>query len=88
MKLREVKREPHNRMRDVSDLRTQFQCEYRFFLKKKLSESPSAASVGGTILHSFISEESAFQKDVVAKPLFPLLIIVLTIIIGLLWIMW
>jgi hypothetical protein len=42
------------RFRDVSELRIQFQCEYRFYLKQKRGDKSSAACREGSRLHQEI----------------------------------
>ena len=88
MRLNEVERGLYNKMREVSDLRTQFQCEYRLHLKQKLGESASKASVTGSILHRIVSEQSISREHKRGNRLFPLLIMIVTLIAGLLWILW
>ena len=89
MRLKEAEKGPYHKMRDVSELRTQYQCEYRLLLKQKLGDTHSRASVAGTDLHRRMSSQSDSQT--VEKPenqLVPLLIIVVTLVVGLLWIFW
>ena len=88
MRLNETERGPYNRMREVSDLRTQFQCEHRLHLKQKLGESPSEASTTGSMLHRLVSNQTASPKDKSGNRLVPLLIIIVTLIAGMLWILW
>ncbi len=45
-----------NDYRSVSDLRLQFLCGYRLYLKKRMGDSPSPASRLGTRLHSATEE--------------------------------
>ncbi len=75
-------------MREVSDLRTQFQCEYRLHLKQKLGESLSEAGVTGSILHKLISKHSISLEDNGGNRIVPLLIIIMTLIAGIFWILW
>ncbi len=75
-------------MREVSDLRTQFQCEYRLYLKQKLGESLSDAGVNGSILHKLLSEHSISPEGNRGNRVLPLLIIIMTLMVGILWILW
>ncbi|MFW9841513.1 MAG: hypothetical protein ACFFES_11520 [Candidatus Thorarchaeota archaeon] len=88
MKPKAIERKPHTRLREVSDLRTQFQCEYRLYLKQKCEESSSEASLMGSILHTRIGDTSRLQKVQEGRGILPLLIIIMTLVIGLLWIIW
>jgi hypothetical protein len=88
MKLEDTKRGTHSRMREVSDLRTQYQCEYRLYLKQRLGGSSSKASVMGAILHSRISDSTRSQRESKDGRFLPLLIMIMTLIAGLLWILW
>ena len=88
MRLNETERGPYNRLREVSDLRTQFQCEYRLHLKQKLGESSSEASTTGSVLHRLVSNQTASRNDKNGNRLVPLLIIIVTLIAGMLWILW
>jgi len=86
MRLDETERISPSHLREVSDLRTQFQCEYRLYLKQKLGETPSEASIMGTILHDRMSGVS--QTAHRGGRTLPLLVIIMTLIVGLLWILW
>jgi hypothetical protein len=88
MKLKEVDRGPENRLREVSDLRTQFQCEYRLLLKQRIGDSLSDASVTGTVLHRLVSDQTPSSVEREGTRIVPLLIIVVAIILGVLWILW
>jgi len=88
MRLNETERGSHSKLREVSDLRTQHQCEYRLHLKQKLGGSTSKASVMGSILHGRISDQSRSQREEKGVRILPLLIIIVTLIAGLLWILW
>ncbi|MGY5863081.1 MAG: hypothetical protein RTV41_00610 [Candidatus Thorarchaeota archaeon] len=88
MKLNETERGSYSKMREVSDLRTQYICEHRLHLRQKLGEDSSKASVMGTILHSRISDQTRSQQKKKGVRLLPLLIIIVTLIAGLLWILW
>ncbi len=88
MRLNETVKTPRNTMRDVSDLRIQFQCEYRLHLKQKLGESVSEAGVTGSILHGLISSQMASREGWRGHRLLPYLIIMVSLIAGILWILW
>jgi hypothetical protein len=88
MKLNEVERRQNSKMREVSDLRTQFQCDYRLHLKQKLGESLSEVGVTGSILHKLISEHSISLEDNGGNRIVPLLIIIMTLMAGIFWILW
>lgn len=89
MRLTDAEKGPFHKMREVSELRTQYQCEYRLHLKQKLGDSHSRASVTGTELHRRVStqsDKSHLRNN--ENRLVPLLIIVVTLIAGFLWILW
>ncbi|MHA1943270.1 MAG: hypothetical protein ACW96M_02635 [Candidatus Thorarchaeota archaeon] len=88
MRLTDAERGPNNKMREVSDLRTQFQCEFRLHLKQKLGGSSSRASTMGSILHRLVSDQTVFHDEKNGNRLVPLFIIIVTLIAGLLWILW
>jgi hypothetical protein len=89
MRLSDAEKGPYHKMREVSSLRTQFQCEYRLHLKQKLRQTHTLASVTGTELHRRVSIQSEFQHvEKTENRLLPLLIIILTLIVGFLWIFW
>ncbi|MFW9808626.1 MAG: hypothetical protein ACFFE6_04505 [Candidatus Thorarchaeota archaeon] len=88
MKLKEVDRRPENWLREVSDLRTQFQCEYRLLLKQRVGDSSSDAGVTGTVLHRLVSDQVPSLADSKETKIVPLLIIVVAIVLGVLWILW
>nr|KXH71491.1 MAG: hypothetical protein AM325_10185 [Candidatus Thorarchaeota archaeon SMTZ1-45] len=76
-------------MRDVSDLRTQYQCEYRLHLKQQFGDIHSLASITGNELHQYINMKSKGEnRERSERKLLPLLIIILTSIMGFLWIFW
>ena len=86
MRISESERTQFSRFREVTDLRIQFLCEYRLFLQQKLGEERTKASIEGERLHVELDRES--QRDIPETQIIPLGIIVLTVIIGLLWILW
>ncbi|MGD9395760.1 MAG: hypothetical protein PVJ05_04980 [Candidatus Thorarchaeota archaeon] len=89
MRLTDAEKEPFYKMREVSELRTQFQCEYRLHLRQRIGDSHSIASVTGTDLHRRVSVKSDRQQTMKTKNrLVPLLIVIVALIAGLLWILW
>ena len=89
MRLTDTEKGPFHKLREVSDLRTQYQCEYRLQLKQKLGGTHSRASVTGTELHRRVATQSDKQHEGNSEnTLVPLLIIVVTLIAGFLWIFW
>jgi hypothetical protein len=89
MRLSEAEKGPYYKMREVSELRTQFQCEYRLYLKQKLGNTHSLASVTGIKLHRRVFIQPDGQSvEKTENRLVPLLIIIVTLIAGLLWIFW
>ena len=88
MRLTDTERGPYIKMREVSDLRTQFQCEFRLHLKQKLGGSSSKASTMGSILHRLVSDQTVSPDEKSGNRLVPLLIIIVTLIAGMLWILW
>jgi hypothetical protein len=89
MRLTDAEKEPFHRMREVSELRTQFQCEYRLRLRQKFGDSHSSAIVTGKELHRHVSIQSDRQQvEKTENRIVPLLIIVVTLIAGVLWILW
>ena len=89
MRLTDAEKGLYHKIRDVSELRTQYQCEYRLDLKQKLGNSHSSASVTGTVLHRRVSMQSDSQhKEKTENRLVPVLIFVVTLIVGFLWIFW
>ena len=89
MRLTDAEKEPFSKMREVSELRTQYQCEYRLHLRQRFGNSHSLASITGTDLHRRVSIQSDRQQVMRTKNrVVPLLIIIVTLIAGLLWILW
>jgi len=87
MRLSEAEKGPYHRMREVSELRTQYQCEYRLHLEQKFGNSQSVASVTGTELHLHVQSDK-LHVGKTENRLVPLLIIIITLIAGFLWILW
>ena len=86
MRLAEDERTSFSRFRDVSDLRTQFQCEYRLYLMQQRGEVTTKASIDGTMLHNRILPFEINESQ--AHRWIPVLIIILTIVMGIIWIVW
>lgn len=89
MRLTDAEKGPFHKMREVSELRTQYQCEFRLHMKLKLGDTHTRASVAGIELHRRVSMQSDKQHTGNNENrLVPLLIIVVTLIAGFLWILW
>lgn len=87
MKLSDAEKGTYHTMRDVSELRTQFQCEYRLHLKQKFGDKHSQASITGTELHRRVSAQSDSRYvERTENRYVPVLIIIVTLIAGFLWI--
>ncbi len=86
MRISETEKTWFSRFRDVSDLRIQFLCEYRLYLRQHIDEERTKASVEGERLHSKFTNE--YQDRIPKKSIIPLIIIIITIVVGLLWILW
>jgi len=85
MRVSEDEKTSFSKFREVSELRTQFQCEYRLYLNQKLGDKITKASIEGSRLHSRFHKE--YEETSGEKRLVPLAIIILTIFIGILWIL-
>jgi hypothetical protein len=84
LKLTEDERTSFSKFRNVSDLRVQFLCEYRFYLQEKLEQRETRASIDGTRLHdSIATAENNLQEQ---HQIVPMIIMIAAIIIGYLWI--
>lgn len=86
MRISEDELSSFSKFRDVSDLRTQFQCEYRLYLKQKYGDIRTKASIEGELLHSIFEQENEIQQS--HNRMIPAIIIILTIIVSLIWILW
>ncbi|MFX1369189.1 MAG: hypothetical protein ACFFAY_11360 [Promethearchaeota archaeon] len=73
------------RYRDVSDLRTQFQCEYRLYLKQKLGTTSTGAAHVGARLHEKVKLSAKRENE--QSRLFRVAIAIITIFAALLWMM-
>ncbi|MFW9974122.1 MAG: hypothetical protein ACFFDQ_02490 [Candidatus Thorarchaeota archaeon] len=84
----ETEKGPFYDMREVSELRMQYQCEYRLLLKRKFGEAHSSMSITGTKLHqrvALVENNQNFKR--IEIQLLPLLVIILALIIGVFWIL-
>ncbi|MHA1928910.1 MAG: hypothetical protein ACTSV2_10095 [Candidatus Thorarchaeota archaeon] len=70
--------------RTVSELRTQFQCEYRLYLQQKHGNQSNQASRRGTMLHDQSSSQILNYSS--SNGLVKILIVILTAFAGILWI--
>ncbi len=87
MRLSEAEKGLHHKMREVSELRIQYQCEYRYYLRQQFEGTHSQASTTGIELHRRVSSRADNRQVEKAETrLLPLLIIVITLIAGFLWI--
>lgn len=71
--------------RTVSDLRTQYVCEYRLFLKKQVGDRPTEAAARGSQLHADVE----VTPTAGIRPSLPVLlfILMLTLIAAIMWIL-
>ncbi|NHJ15031.1 MAG: hypothetical protein EAX95_15220 [Candidatus Thorarchaeota archaeon] len=72
------------RYRDVSDLRTQFQCEYRLFLNQKRGMQFSSAAQQGAHLHERVKLHAEGKSQ--SNLGFRIVVIAVTILAAFLWI--
>jgi hypothetical protein len=82
--MKDPKRGTRGRYRDVSELRIQFQCEYRFYIKQMRGEKSSDASREGSRLHRKVG-----MNPVPGRPLnasVRAIIVIVTIAAALLWV--
>lgn len=84
MRITEEERTSSSKFRDVSELRTQFQCEYRLYLIQQRGQHIGKAAIDGSMLHSRFSmaEEMKLSEYLWLR----VLVIVIIIIVGILWI--
>ncbi|TFG26511.1 hypothetical protein EU528_14280 [Candidatus Thorarchaeota archaeon] len=84
MHLTDDERTTFSHFRNVSDLRVQFLCEFRFYLQEKHGQQDTDASIEGSRLHDSLaaSEDSIRER----QQMIPILIIIAAIVIGYLWI--
>jgi len=86
MRILESEKTGFSKYREVSDLRIQFLCEYRLFLHQKIGDESTKASLEGQRLHSKFCGDH--QNGMSQRPVLPLIIMILAVVIGLLWILW
>ncbi|MFW9967152.1 MAG: hypothetical protein ACFFEA_08355 [Candidatus Thorarchaeota archaeon] len=73
------------RYRDVSELRIQFQCEYRFYLRQKQGSISSDAIREGSRLHREVVMNPKTTRS--PHPLTVVLIVIAIAIAGVLWVL-
>ena len=72
--------------RDVSDLRVQYICEYRFFLRQVKGDTHSPAAEMGTYLHQ-LAEQTPVTEDHSSRGVwFRLALLLIAVISALLWV--
>ncbi len=76
---------PLTRYRQVTELRTQFQCEHRLLLRYKYGSQSSKWSHRGSELHS-VAANRQVTRDVPFSYL-KVILVILTLLAGLFWIM-
>ena len=77
---------PLKKYRQVSELRTQFQCEYRLLLRYKHGEQLTEWSQRGSKLHDMAANRpiETSSRNSYAK----IVLFIITVVAGILWIMW
>ncbi|MHA2003479.1 MAG: hypothetical protein ACW975_11620 [Candidatus Thorarchaeota archaeon] len=83
--MRDPKRGTLGRYRDVSELRIQYQCEYRFYLQQKRGDKSSDASREGSRLHREVGVNPKPVRSVNAAVM--ALLVMVTIAAALLWVL-
>ncbi|RDE14087.1 MAG: hypothetical protein C4K48_07150 [Candidatus Thorarchaeota archaeon] len=86
MRLTEDERTSFSRFREVSELRTQFLCEYRFYLTQRQSNAVSKASIDGTMLHNLVSTIRTHEPG--GTQWMPIFGIIAVVVLGIIWIVW
>jgi len=86
LRLTEDERTSFSRFREVSELRTQFQCEYRLHLVQRQGNAVTKASIDGTVLHSLMSTIMIHEPE--GTRWMPILGIIVVVVIGIIWIVW
>lgn len=81
--MKDPKRGTLGRHRDVSELRTQFQCEYRFYLKQKHGDKSSDASREGSRLHRDVGMNPGSIPTLNTSAM--VLLVIVTVAAALLW---
>jgi len=72
------------RYREVSDLRTQFQCEYRLYLKQKIGATATRAALMGSRLHEQINLNPEVNRQ--RGKTFRIAVLLLTILAAVFWV--
>jgi hypothetical protein len=85
MRITEKERTGYSRMREVSELRTQFQCEYRYFLDQRIKSITTPEAIRGERLHAQIADRDSSQVQ--NNRVLPVIVMLAAIIIGILWIL-
>ena len=85
MRITEDERTGFSKFRNVSDLRVQFLCEYRFYLQEQYGQKDTQASIEGSRLHDIMATPEEITRNDTHKVV-PALIIILTLILAYLWI--
>jgi hypothetical protein len=83
--MKDPKRGTLGRYRDVSELRIQFQCEYRFYIRQKRGEKSSDASREGSRLHREVGMNPGPVRSLNTSVL--VLLVIVTIAAALLWVL-
>jgi hypothetical protein len=84
MKLTEAERTSSSKFRNVGDLITQFQCEYRLFLEQQKGQRVGIAAINGSIFHYERSVAGEMRPSV--NIWLRIAMILAIVIIGILWI--
>jgi hypothetical protein len=84
MRLTEDEKTTFSKFRNVSDLRVQYKCEYRFYLQEKHGQKATRASIEGAKLHDALATSESEPRE--RHQLVPIAVAIVTIIIGYLWI--
>ncbi|MGY5852670.1 MAG: hypothetical protein RTU92_03805 [Candidatus Thorarchaeota archaeon] len=69
--------------RNISDVRIQYQCSYRLYLKQKVGDTPSIARERGSQLHQEVFSLGERDKTVNTKLI--LAVIIITLVDALIW---
>ena len=85
MEMKDPKDRTPGRYRDVSELRIQFQCEHRFYLKQKIGVESSAACREGSRLHQDIGMNPIFTQT--PHPFVMALIVTVIVAAAILWVL-
>ena len=83
--MQDSQRGPVKRYRAVSDLRIQYQCEYKLLLRQRLGGKSSDASRRGTLLHN--SESVDHDNEFTMNSSWWLIVLVISLLAAALWIM-